>query len=362
MRPSQRETPSPSSPGQGSSQDFDGFPDGASLWGPASLLDAPAWPLTLEKGLWQPQGGEDDSGGAGGARGPPPTPPACPDLVPQRPCSAVGIRLSLTPLPGGSCWGAALSAGLQLGPWLPLTHCPSLRVLTPHRALLAPAAPATAVEGTPPEASVPLPCSGSHNLCLSCTAEIRADACQPSRSCVWGPQAPSAQARPGAVCALCALVFPGLGAGSGLRAPCAPGRQVWLAHGHVSSRGPGGIWTCLLLGALPFTTWPGYLPESVGMGRDRAVQRGGRPADCGLLGDSGPGRAPDPAAVRPQAAVIPLGWDPAPPTSHVTWRRSRARPVSPGLLAPSLPCCTCAGVLTVTPRRRAKGAQARTAG
>lgn len=175
-------------------------------------------------------------------------------------------------------------------------------------------------------------------------------------------EAVSGGPRPGAVCALWALVFPGLGAGSGLRAPCAPGRQVWPAHGHVSSRGPGGIWTCLLLGALPFTTWPGYLPESVGMGRDRAVQRGGRPADCGLLGDSGPGRAPDPAAVRPQAAVIPLGWDPAPPTSHVTWRRSRARPVSPGLLAPSLPCCTCAGVLTVTPRRRAKGARARTAG
>lgn len=133
---------------------------------------------------------------------PPPTPPACPDLVPQRPCSAVGIRLSLTPLPDGSCWGAALSAGLQLGPWLPLTHCPSLRVLTPHRALLAPALPATAVEGTPPEASVPLPCSGSHNLCLSCTAEIRADACQPSRSCVWGPHAPSARPGP-ALCVHC---------------------------------------------------------------------------------------------------------------------------------------------------------------
>ena len=30
----------------------------------------------------------------------------------------------------------------------------------------------------------------------------------------------------------------------------------------------------LLLGALPFTTWPGYLPENVGIGRDRAVRQG----------------------------------------------------------------------------------------
>lgn len=56
LGPSQQETPSPSSPGQGSSQDFYGFPDGAWVWGPASLLDALTWPLALEKGLWQSQG------------------------------------------------------------------------------------------------------------------------------------------------------------------------------------------------------------------------------------------------------------------------------------------------------------------
>ena len=79
---------------------------------------------------------------------------------------------------------------------------------------------------------------------------------------------------------------------------------------------------------------PGCLPESVGMRWGRVHAAGGRPVGCGLLGDSGPGRAPDPAAVRPQAAVIP----PAPPTSPVTWRTSRACPVSPGLLAATLPC------------------------
>lgn len=63
------------------------------------------------------------------------------------------------------------------------------------------------------------------------------------------------------------------------------------------------------------------------------MRPGGRPVGCGLLRDSGPGRAPDPAAVRPQAAVIP----PALPTSPVTWR-PQSPPASPGLLAAALPC------------------------
>ena len=79
VRPSQRETPSPSSPGQGSSQDVDGFPDGAWVVGTGQ----PPGHSYLALFLWRrafgsPRAGED---GAGEARGRPPTPPACPNLV-----------------------------------------------------------------------------------------------------------------------------------------------------------------------------------------------------------------------------------------------------------------------------------------
>lgn len=153
---------------------------------------------------------------------------------------------------------------MQLGPWLALTHCPFLGVLTPHHALLAPATPTMAIEGTRPlKPLCPSPAlSGSHSLSPSCTAEIRADACPAQQKLCLGVPCPQGQARCWALCVLVSgdrLWAKGpVCAESGLPAP---GRQVWPAHGHVSSQAPGGIWTCLLLGALPFTTWPCYLPE-----------------------------------------------------------------------------------------------------
>lgn len=247
--------PPPSSPGQGSSQDLDGFPDGARVWGPAGLLDAPAWPLPLEKGLWQPWG-------RGGQpwrcwRG-----PWLPHStrMPRSSCRALaplsGIGLSLTPHLVPVARGL-LDTGLQLGPWSALTHCPSLGVLMPQCALLAPAAPTMAAEGTPPEASVPLPCSVwlPQPLPFLHRGGPGRRLPSPAEAVSGGPTPPVPRARPGAECGYCVLVSGGrlwaegpMCAESGLPAP---GRQVWPARGPVSSQ--CGIWTHRLLGALPIT-------------------------------------------------------------------------------------------------------------
>lgn len=269
---------------------------------PASWTPLPGL-LLWRRAFGSPRAREDDPGGVGESLGSPHS-ARMPRPRPTEPSLRCWGSPAWSQLPG-----SLLGAGLQLGPWLALTHCPFLGVLTPHHALLAPATPTMVVEGTPPEASVPLPCS----VWLPqpqpfCTAEIWADACPAQQKLCLGVPCPQGQ---GPVLDTCVLV-----SGDQLWAEgpvCAesslpaPGRQVWPARGHVSSQAPGGIWTCLLLGALPFTIWSCYLPESVGMRGGRARVVGGRPAGCGLLGGSSPGRDPDPAAVRPQAAVIHPG-------------------------------------------------------
>lgn len=269
---------------------------------PASWTPLPGL-LLWRRAFGSPRAREDDPGGVGESLGSPHS-ARMPRPRPTEPSLRCWGSPAWSQLPG-----SLLGAGLQLGPWLALTHCPFLGVLTPHHALLAPATPTMVVEGTPPEASVPLPCS----VWLPqpqpfCTAEIRADACPAQQKLCLGVPCPQGQ---GPVLDTCVLVSGDqlwaegpVCAESGLPAP---GRQVWPARGHVSSQAPGGIWTCLLLGALPFTIWSCYLPESVGMRGGRARVVGGRPAGCGLLGGSSPGRDPDPAAVRPQAAVIHPG-------------------------------------------------------
>lgn len=181
MRPSQRETPSPSSPGQGSSQDFDGFPDGTWVVGTGQPPGRPCLGSSS---------GEGPLAAAGLGR----TTLEGPMAPPPHPHAPTSSWLSLTPLPGCSCWGGR--PGCRFAAWA-LAGPQALPLSASAHAAPCPAGtcrPTTAVEGTP------LPCPGSHNLCPSCTAGIRADACQPGRSCVWRPHAPSAQARPGAEC------------------------------------------------------------------------------------------------------------------------------------------------------------------
>ena len=124
VRPSQRETPSPSAPGQGSSQDVDGFPDGAWVVGTGQPPGRPYLASSSGEGpLAAPGPGRTALEGPVAA--PPPVPPHAPTSSHRALPLPSGLRLSLTPLPGCSCWGAALGAGLQLGPWLALMRCPS---------------------------------------------------------------------------------------------------------------------------------------------------------------------------------------------------------------------------------------------
>lgn len=197
MRPSQRETPS-FLPGQGSGRTWMGSRAGARVWGPAGLLDAPAWPLPLEKGLWQPRAREDNPGALERPVAPPLHPHA-PTCVLQSPRSAVRDEGSaLTPtwsqLPGPP-WIQVCSLDLgQPSLTVPPWECSCLKC-----ALLAPPPPPRWwLRGLPSEPLCPSPAlSGSHSLCPSCTARSRQTPAQPSRSCVWGSRAPSAQGQAG---------------------------------------------------------------------------------------------------------------------------------------------------------------------
>lgn len=118
--------------------------------------------------------------------------------------------------------------------------------------------------------------------------------------------------------------------------------------GPVSSRVPGGIWTCLLFGAR-------CLPAGQATSRRVGTGGGGQP----FSGGSRSGRHTAfpvplicPAAVGPQAAVTPPGWDPGPtPLAHdLKEEPNLPEPtqVTPGLLVPSLPASAGAWVHVIS--------------